>query len=125
MNWLKKNSDRCHRFSREIKSLLNGRRWHDLDRNLRSLERQITKAILSIKQEQALKLATKKGFDGVPTLDSLNRLRVRKPIRKSTLAVVTVLPPQQTGIALASMLTFREAAFPIDIFRNSKITMTT
>jgi hypothetical protein len=106
MNWFDRNAERLWRWSREAHLILNGQRWHEFVQRFDSLEGQVTKAIISLKQQQ---------FDPA-TIDSLNRLRERQTPGDSTLAVVTALPPEQTGIALASMLTFREAQFPVDIF---------
>jgi glycosyltransferase involved in cell wall biosynthesis len=38
------------------------------------------------------------------------------PMRSPPIAVVSCMPPDETGIATATLLTFREAIFPVDIY---------
>jgi glycosyltransferase involved in cell wall biosynthesis len=53
--------------------------------------------------------------DSFPALHSCSRL-AEEPKREDTLAVVSCMPPSQTGIATCTLLTFRDAGYPVDIF---------
>ena len=51
-----------------------------------------------------------------PIADSVQRLRVRGDSHRNAIAVVTVLPPAKTGVAVFSLKTFAAAPLEVDVF---------
>jgi glycosyltransferase involved in cell wall biosynthesis len=101
------------------------RRW--LDRKIRKIrnnlrERRLLRNGTRIRQLETVLAKLNRGqpvsgeSTHVSTLDSLARLRALEAGAEPPLAVISVLPPEQTGIALASSLTFRDSPFPIHMF---------
>ena len=89
---------RLGRFLREAKNTLTGRRLNEVRAHFDAeLQRRLGQPTFAVQ-------------------DSASRIISATPERHAPLAVVSCMPPAQTGIATASLFTFREAPYPVDIF---------
>src|SRR5882724_9127471 len=87
------------RFLRESKYALNGRRIAELRAELTSGKAQEAQRSVAFEVQ-----------------DSVSRLAAPISEDNTRLAVISCMPPAQTGIATASYLTFLESPFPVDVF---------
>jgi hypothetical protein len=89
---------RLGRFLREAKSTLTGRRLNEVRAHFDAeLQRRLGQPTFAVQ-------------------DSAARIVSATPERRAPLAIISCMPPAQTGIATASLLTFRDAPYPVDIF---------
>ncbi len=100
------------RFLREAKYNLSGRRVGELRADLAELTTNIAELTTNIAG-----LRAELGSRDFPIHESLSRLEEEpSPESEMRLAVISCMPPARTGIATATLLTFLQSHFPVDIF---------
>ncbi len=94
---LRREFSRIRTFWREARRTLDGRRFHEL--------------------QDALEANGAVSSDAGPfALEHSARRLSETAARKADIAVISCMPPAESGIATATLLTFRQADFPVDIY---------
>ncbi|HET9130795.1 MAG TPA: hypothetical protein VFO86_07605, partial [Terriglobia bacterium] len=94
----------ARRFFREARRTLNGKALREFDAGIQSRLSHLTSHFES------------KWLDPFPIDHSSLKIRTSPRHTGDAICVASAMPPDKTGIATATLLTFREASFGVDIF---------